>query len=58
MAAPATTPSLGGAGNDLLAGGDGTDRMTGGTGNDIFDFNDLSELGDLDVITDFKKGAT
>ena len=47
----------GGTGNDVLTGGDGNDKLTGGTGNDIFDFNLVSELGDLDVITDFKKGA-
>ena len=46
----------GAAGNDVLVAGDGTDKMTGSTGNDIFDFNLLSELGDLDLITDFKKG--
>ncbi|HEV8392350.1 MAG TPA: M10 family metallopeptidase [Dongiaceae bacterium] len=48
---------IGGAGNDLLTGDDGNDKMTGGTGNDVFDFNLKSELGDVDTITDFKKGA-
>ncbi|HKP23644.1 MAG TPA: type I secretion C-terminal target domain-containing protein, partial [Dongiaceae bacterium] len=46
----------GGTGNDTLAGGDGADKLTGGTGNDVFDFNLVGELGDLDIITDFKKG--
>ena len=46
---------VGGTGNDTLTAGDGNDKLTGGTGNDIFDFNLLSELGDLDIITDFKK---
>jgi Ca2+-binding RTX toxin-like protein len=48
---------LGGVGNDFLQAGDGSDKMTGGAGNDIFDFNLVSELGNLDFITDFKKGA-
>jgi serralysin len=47
---------IGGAGNDTVTGGDGNDKMTGGTGNDIFDFDLVSELGGLDIITDFKKG--
>ena len=46
---------IGGTGNDILTGGDGNDKLTGGTGNDIFNFNLVSELGDLDIITDFKK---
>lgn len=47
---------IGGTGNDTLTGGDGADKMTGGAGNDVFDFNLVSELGDPDIITDFKKG--
>lgn len=46
---------FGEAGNDRLVGGDGLDTMTGGTGDDIFEYNALSELGD--VITDFETGA-
>jgi Ca2+-binding RTX toxin-like protein len=48
---------LGNIGNDTLVGGDGNDKMTGGAGNDTFDFNLVAELGDVDTITDFTRGA-
>lgn len=46
---------FGEAGNDTLRGGDDIDTLTGGLGDDIFDYNALSEIGD--VITDFEAGA-
>ena len=46
---------FGEAGDDTLRGGDDIDTMTGGLGDDIFDYNALSEIGD--VITDFETGA-
>ena len=46
---------MGAAGNDTLVGGDGIDRLTGGTGKDTFDYNLVSDAGD--IITDFAKGA-
>ena len=47
---------MGAAGNDTIVGGDGNDRLTGGTGKDTFDYNLVSDAGD--IITDFVKGAT
>ena len=51
---------VGGAGNDMLIGGQEADTLIGGTGNDIFDFNNLNEvgvgLGLRDVITDYAAG--
>ena len=46
---------FGEAGNDRLVGGNGQDTMTGGAGDDVFEYNALTELGD--VITDFETGA-
>jgi Ca2+-binding RTX toxin-like protein len=46
----------GAAGNDTIVGGDGADRLTGGTGKDTFDYNLVSDAGD--IITDFVKGAS
>ncbi|MFM9860635.1 hypothetical protein RUR49_19425 [Pseudoxanthobacter sp. M-2] len=46
----------GGGGNDILRGGQGADKMTGGAGGDVFDYNDVSEIGlgaDRDIIRDF-----
>jgi serralysin len=43
-------------GNDVandMAAGIGNDTIVGGAGNDVFDFNP-GDLGDLDIITDFK----
>jgi hypothetical protein len=42
---------FGDGGDDLLVGGDGADTLTGGTGNDSFDYNAITEGGD--IITDF-----
>jgi len=46
---------FGEAGNDIINGGNDLDTLTGGLGDDIFDYNALSEIGD--VITDFETGA-
>jgi len=46
---------FGEAGNDTINGGNDLDTLTGGLGDDIFDYNALSEIGD--VITDFETGA-
>jgi len=50
----------GGAGDDRLIGGRGHDRLNGGTGDDIFDFNNLLELGHgsgyRDSISGFVRG--
>ena len=51
---------VGAAGSDYITGGLGTDSLTGGLNNDVFDFNDVSEIGrgvNRDVITDFTHGA-
>ncbi|MGB0629773.1 MAG: beta strand repeat-containing protein, partial [Alphaproteobacteria bacterium] len=45
----------GGGGDDTLIGGEGADTLTGDAGADIFDFNAVSEAGDL--ITDFETGS-
>jgi Ca2+-binding RTX toxin-like protein len=45
----------GGDGADTLCGGAGIDTLTGGQGSDTFDFNLLSEAGD--IITDFITGV-
>lgn len=42
----------GDAGNDTLYGGAGSDNLQGGEGADVFVFS-LSDLGEMDVITDF-----
>jgi VCBS repeat-containing protein len=42
-------------GNDTLVGGGGDDTLTGGDGNDIFDYNALSDRGD--VIYGFQSGS-
>ena len=42
-------------GDDTINGGNGSDTLTGGLGDDIFDYNALSEIGD--VVTDFETGA-
>ncbi len=44
----------GGKGDDLLSGGLGNDIMTGGEGADTFAITE--NAGDVDVVTDFKKG--
>ena len=41
----------GGLGNDVLIGGAGSDRLVGGGGNDAFQFNALTDCGD--VIADY-----
>ena len=45
-------------GDDLLRGGTGRDQQWGGAGKDIFDFNDIAEIGKSsskrDVIKDFQ----
>lgn len=46
---------FGEVGDDTLRGGDDIDTLTGGLGDDVFDYNALSEIGD--VITDFETGA-
>jgi len=53
----------GGAGNDILIGGFGKDTLIGGAGNDVFQFNSLSDVGNIegydglsDKITDFTSG--
>mgnify|MGYP003677756178 FL=1 len=46
---------FGEAGDDTINGGNDVDTLTGGTGDDIFDYNALSEIGD--VITDFETGT-
>lgn len=46
---------FGEAGNDTITGGNDIDTLTGGLGDDIFDYNALSEIGD--IITDFETGA-
>ncbi|ASF44602.1 hypothetical protein [Methylovulum psychrotolerans] len=53
----------GGAGNDILIGGFGKDTLIGGVGNDVFQFNSLSDVGNIegydglsDKITDFTSG--
>jgi len=46
----------GGNGADTLIGGLGVDSLTGGAGNDIFKFNSLAEIGNLETITDFATG--
>ncbi|MBC7501541.1 MAG: type I secretion C-terminal target domain-containing protein [Herminiimonas sp.] len=43
----------GGAGADTITGNGGADTLTGGLGNDRFDYNLLTDAGD--VITDFSK---
>ena len=45
--------------DDILVGGQGTDDLTGGSGADVFDFNNLTELGlgrTHDTIQDFRVG--
>ena len=51
MAAAATTPLEGGAGDDWLYGQDGEDLLTGGEGADTFVF------GDGDTVADFQDGS-
>ncbi len=46
---------IGGQGNEFLFGDFGSDVMTGGSGNDVFALR--VNAGDIDLITDFKKGA-
>ena len=46
---------IGGLGNDLLVGGGGIDNLNGGAGLDTFDYDALSEAGD--IITGFTKGV-
>lgn len=51
---------VGAEGSDNITGGLGTDSLTGGLNNDVFDFNDVVEIGrgaTRDVITDFTHGA-
>ncbi len=42
----------GGAGNDLLIGGNGADAMTGGTGDDIYQVDDSTAAGGIDLVTE------
>jgi Ca2+-binding RTX toxin-like protein len=46
---------IGGLGNDLLVGGEGIDNLNGGAGIDTFDYNDISEAGD--IISGFVRGV-
>jgi Ca2+-binding RTX toxin-like protein len=46
----------GGDGADSIFGGEGADTLTGGAGSDFFDYDSLTESGDL--ITDFETGAS
>jgi Ca2+-binding RTX toxin-like protein len=43
----------GGVGNDIITGGAGADKMTGGTGSDTFHYNNLTEGGATESVTDF-----
>ena len=45
------------SGFNYFGGNDGKDTMTGGGGNDEFEFWDLNEMNDQDVITDFTSGS-
>ena len=47
----------GSAGQNWITGMDGADTMTGAGGADFFQFEQLSQFGDGDVITDFHAGA-
>lgn len=46
---------FGEAGNDTITGGNDLDTLTGGLGDDIFNYDALTEIGD--IITDFEAGA-
>jgi serralysin len=47
----------GGGGNDDLWGGVGNDTLTGGVGSDTFHFDNVTDGGSKETITDFTKGA-
>ena len=47
----------GSLGTNTITGNDGNDTMTGGGGHDVFQWERTFELGDLDIITDFRGAA-
>lgn len=47
----------GNAGGNFLEGGDGADTLIGGAGADSFYWDNSDEIGPIDVITDFVRGA-